>query len=251
MASSGTTAGNQTSPEQVRARSEEFFNTILDNIDGPAMRMGAVQKALAILAQLPGVSIVASVDHLHAFLMWDALQASRMRFVHHDMTTFAAYEAETENEVQNALLARLIRMEAVVHGRGAGAGGGRASVRGILFVMKSLTETAKGVFRILAKEQLVQLGGNLLDDEDEDDEYANDTEQQQQAAEQLGLSYHSFFEKCRSAFLTSSDMNFRTQMTEFLDHDIIRRQMGSDGEMFQIPLDKEDLKEILGEIGPE
>lgn len=53
-----------------------------------------------------------------------------------------------------------------------------------------------------------------------------------------GLSFQECYQRCREAFLVNSDLTLRTQLTEFLDHMLLKIKKGHDGaENLTIPLD--------------
>lgn len=53
-----------------------------------------------------------------------------------------------------------------------------------------------------------------------------------------GLSFLDCYHRCREAFLVNSDLTLRTQLTEFLDHMLLKIKKGNDGtENLIIPLD--------------
>ncbi|KAG0235740.1 Origin recognition complex subunit 2 [Actinomortierella wolfii] len=191
---------------------------VLHNIDGPNLRSDKSQAALSYLASCPHVHLLATLDHINAALLWDAVKAARFEWVWHELTTYENYLTETSFE--NSILVRR----------------GELGARGVQFVLASLTSNGKGLFRILAEHQinadreLQQLQGgiggrNLAD---------------------LGMSYHALFQKCLENFLVSNAVTFRSQLTEFRDHQIVQSRKGPDGaEMLHIPLESDVLEGIL------
>ncbi|RKP36924.1 origin recognition complex, subunit 2 [Dimargaris cristalligena] len=185
---------------------------LIHNIDGPSLRSERMQNTLSQLAACsPHVHLIASIDHIQAPLLWDSVRLSQYQWVWHDLTTYDPYTAETSFE--NSLMVQ--RQE--------------VSATGIQYVLASLTSNAKGVFRVLANYQIdierssgSTAGGN-------------------------GLSYPTFYAKCREKFLASSDVAFRAQLTEFRDHKIIQSRKATDGngDVLYIPLDVDTLMAIL------
>ena len=54
------------------------------------------------------------------------------------------------------------------------------------------------------------------------------------------------FRKCRQSFLVNSDLTLRAQLTEFLDHKLIRSKKGTDGmDYLIIPLENSTLLEFI------
>ncbi|OCT50519.1 putative origin recognition complex subunit 2 [Cladophialophora carrionii] len=234
---------------------------MVNSIDGPSLRRAGMQSLLARLAAHPGVRFVCTADSPLFPTMWNSTHLEHFRFVYHDCTTFAPYEAETET------------------GAGAGAGAGTGAVdqvhdllgkkrsraggkEGVGFVLKSLPENARNLYRLLLTEILTLMeegldnwDGTVADDADEDgDEYqgrdddsADDdpaprtrkrktkkktkTEtktkktkakvSEPSAAEEVGVEYRALYRKAAEEFICSSAMNFQFLLKEFLDHQMI------------------------------
>ncbi|KAI9318591.1 origin recognition complex subunit 2-domain-containing protein [Dichotomocladium elegans] len=191
---------------------------IIHNIDGNNLRNERAQTALSILAHAPNIHLIASIDHINASLLWDSTKASRFNWIWHDATTFDNYLVETSFE--DTLLVRTSEM---------------GGARGAQYVLRSLTSNARGVFRVLAEHQLVEM-------EMEDFGHARGNES-------VGLTYSKYYDKCRESFFVSTDVAFRSQLTEFHDHKIIHSKRLVDGtEVFYIPLDKSTLTGLLEEM---
>ncbi|KAI7869677.1 origin recognition complex subunit 2-domain-containing protein [Spinellus fusiger] len=182
---------------------------VVHNIEGFHLRNENAQNALSMLAQAPNIHLVASVDHINAGLLWDNVKTSQFNWVWHDCTTYDDYHVETSFE--NSLLMRSSEL---------------GGVRGIQYVLTSLTSNGRGVFRVLAEHQLVE-----MESTHEGQDYIS-----------LGLPYHRYYQLCREGFYVSSDASFRSQLTEFKDHKIIHTKRLPDGtDVFYIPLDKQAL----------
>lgn len=98
--------------------------------------------------------------------------------------------------------------------------GNELFVKGIIAVLNNLSPKSKGIFKVLAQYQL-------------DNPQSN------------GLTYNSFYEKCRDAFLVNSELTMRSQLTEFKDHKIILFKNGKDGGYFFIPATTTMLQQIV------
>ncbi|KAJ2121128.1 Origin recognition complex subunit 2 [Coemansia sp. RSA 720] len=182
---------------------------VVHNIDGLCLRKH--QAALAVLASSPRIHFLASVDHIEAPLIWDTSSITRFNWIWHDLTTFEPYTVETSYEN--------FTTEAKEIGP-----------RGVLHVLASLTENAKGVFRILAEFQITEsiMDADVL---------------KKSSAE---MPYNSYFTACRDQFLVSSETTFRSQLTEFRDHKVIQSRHAPDGTEFVfIPLTSSTLETIL------
>lgn len=186
---------------------------LVHNIDGQQLRSERAQTALGVVASAPNVHLVASVDHIGAALLWDAARAARFNWVWHDGTTFDSYLVETSFE--DSIMVRQ----------------GEMGARGVGYVLTSLTDNARGIFKILAEHQILEsLGGGDGSGK----------------AEDLGLPYSAYYTRAREGFFVSNDITFRTQLTEFRDHKIIQSRRAADGsEVLYIPMDAETLTGVL------
>ncbi|KAI8513691.1 Origin recognition complex subunit 2 [Branchiostoma belcheri] len=185
---------------------EELF-LFIHNIDGPMLRGEKVQSVLCQLAQVGGVRIIATIDHINAPLIWDQNKASRFNWLWYDVTSYEPYVEETSYE--NSLMVQqsgVLALSSLVH------------------VLRSLTPNARGIFHLLAEYQL----------EHKDD------------SSYIGMSFHDLYQRCREKFLVHSHLTLRAQLTEFKDHKLIRTKKGSDGvENLLIPLDGAMLAEYM------
>jgi origin recognition complex subunit 2 len=55
------------------------------------------QLWLRRLSQAPAVHLLASIDHVNAALLWDNRTAAAFRWLWMDVTSYAAYKAETSS----------------------------------------------------------------------------------------------------------------------------------------------------------
>ncbi|KAJ2325681.1 Origin recognition complex subunit 2 [Coemansia sp. RSA 2681] len=66
------------------------------------------------------------------------------------------------------------------------------------------------------------------------------------AAKMPEMAHSAYFAACRDQFLVSSELTFRSQLTEFRDHKVIQSRHAADGtESVHIPLDAATLGTIL------
>lgn len=61
---------------KVLADPDAYSDTVLviHNIDGPGLRDEVSQSALSIVATVPNVRLVATIDHVSAAAMWDQVE---------------------------------------------------------------------------------------------------------------------------------------------------------------------------------
>lgn len=167
--------------------SDKTLTVILNSADAPPLRKSQSQTILSHLAAHPRVHLACSVDTPDFPALWDGGQRSSFNFAFHDATTFAprsAAELEVVDEVHELL------------GRRARRVGGKD---GVAFVLRSLPENAKNLFRLLVGEVLVAL-------EDESGAVV--------AGESPGVEYRMLYNKAVEEFICSSEMAFRTLLKE-------------------------------------
>lgn len=158
---------------------------VINSIDAPPLRKPGYHAALAQLAAHPRVRVACSADSPDFALLWDIGVRSAFSFAFHDCTTFAPYVAELD--VVDEVHALLGRDAHRVNGR-----------EGIAFVLRSLPENAKNLFRLLVGEVLIAM--------EEEGDGAGD--------EPSGVEYRMVYNKAVEEFICSSEMAFRTLLKE-------------------------------------
>jgi len=262
--------------EGLSERPSLHLTLIIHSIDHPNLRKA--QASLARLASNPSISLLATCDTLNFALLWDITLTRQFRFLHHDATTFEPYTAELDVvEDVNTLL-----------GRSGRRLGGKD---GVGYVLKSLPENARNLFRILVAEQLAQadIEGDAaaaatpaFDDIDSDDvlgasdeetamQQQNDTTPSRRRARGKGrpakapkapkpiaissagagegVEYRTLYHKAVEEFVCSSELNFRTLLKEFHDHQMVEsRKDGMGTERLSVPFAREELEGMLEEL---
>ncbi|KAK3196005.1 Origin recognition complex subunit 2 [Lecanicillium sp. MT-2017a] len=197
---------------------------VVNSIDALPLRKTAsnAQGILAHLASHPRVSLVCSADSADFPLLWDIGVRSAFNFAFHDCTTFAPFlvELDAVDEVHELL------------GRKAHRVNGR---EGVAFVLKSLPENARNLFRLLVGEVLIAM-------DDDGDGGSED-------AAAGGVEYRMVYNKAVEEFVCSSEMAFRTLLKEFHDHQIITSRKDALGtELLSVPFRREELEAILEDL---
>ncbi|EON65879.1 hypothetical protein W97_05121 [Coniosporium apollinis CBS 100218] len=216
---------------------------IINSLDAPSLRRQSTQSLLAQLAAHPSISLLATTDTPTFPLLWDLSLRQQFRFLFHDCTTFVSFSGVEIDVVEsvNELL-----------GRSGRRIGGRD---GVGYVLRSLPENARGVFRILVGEQLAAAAA----DEglgDEEGEMSPQTERrvgkagkQREAAAEQGVEYRVLYHKAVEEFLCSSEMVFRTLLKEFHDHQMVESRKDALGtETLWVPFRREELEGLLEEL---
>jgi origin recognition complex subunit 2 len=175
---------------------------VIHSIDRIPLRRPATQTLLSRLSSHPQVHLIASADHPSFPLLWDSSLRSTYNFLFHDCTTFQPYTAEVDvvDEVHELL------------GRSGRRVGGK---EGVSFVLKSLPENAKNLFRVLIGEQLAAMDDShgALEGADGDDD--NDGRRMMgHRKSEPGVEYRVLYQKAVEEFICSNEMNFRTLLKE-------------------------------------
>ncbi len=261
-------AGDEGDTTKLTGQPEEMLDTLLshltdtapptkvhifiNSIDALPLRRPTTQSLLSRLSAHPCVHFLCTADTPTFPTLWNSSLLSNFRFLHHDCTTFAPYEVEIGSVVDE------------VHdliGRKRTRGGGK---EGVAFVLRSLPENARSLYRLLLEEilGLMQDGADGtagIEDEDEDDEddeghLRTPKKPKSRAtdltADEVCVEYRALYRKASEGFICSSSMNFQSLLKEFLDHQMIssRRDATSGAEMLGIPLGRAEMEGVLEEL---
>lgn len=206
---------------------------LINSIDALPLRRQSFQSLLARIANLPYINLLATADMPNFPLLWDVTLRDEFNFVFHDCTTFATYNVELNvvDEVHS------------LFGRKTRRIGGK---QGVGFVLKSLPENTRKLYRLLITEILTLLGDqSLSDDEDAGQDGADDEKKSLDAA----IEWRTLFHKAAEEFISSSEMMFTTQLKEFYDHQmIVSKTDASGGELLGVPLSREEMEGVLEEL---
>lgn len=161
---------------------------VINSIDALPLRKTAsnAQGIFSHLASHPQINLICSTDSPDFPLLWDIGIRSAFNFAFHDCTTFAPFivELDAVDEVHELLGRQAHR----VHGR-----------EGVAFVLKSLPENAKNLFRLLVTEVLLAMDDDGVD-----------------GGEDAGVEYRMVYNKAVEEFVCSSEMAFRTLLKEYV-----------------------------------
>ncbi len=210
---------------------------IIHSLDAYSLRRGATQSILARLASDPHISLLASCDTPNFPLLWDSSLTEQYNFLFHDCTTFAPYDAEISvvDDVHELL------------GRSGRRVGGK---EGVGFVLKSLPENARNLYRVLISEQLTTMDSGIgtqgAGDDDADEGEADKTGG---GDGEGGVEYRFLYQKAVEEFICSSEMSFRTLLKEFHDHQMITSKKDVLGtEVLSVPFPREEMEVILEDL---
>lgn len=213
--------------------SQEPVTVLINSIDAPPLRRAANQVLLARLAATPKIRLLTTADTPNFLVMWDISLRDQFNFVFHDCTTFAPFDTESDvvEEVHGLV------------GRKSRRAGGKD---GVGFVLKSLPENARNLYRLLLAELVSMMEEGHNSDDDMDGGVAREGHG---PGEETGVEFRMLYQKASEEFIASSEMMFRTLLKEFHDHQIITSRMDTGGsEILGVPLSREEMEGILEEL---
>lgn len=207
----------------------EPVTVLINSVDAPPLRRAANQALLARLAATPQIRLLLTADTPNFPVMWDISLRDQLNLVFHDSTTFSPFAIETDVvEEVHALFGR----------KGRRVGG----KEGVGFVLKSLPENARNLYRLL----LTELISVMEDGHQSDDEATGDGGK---AGDQNGIEFRLLYQKATEEFIASSEMMFRTLLKEFHDHQMITSRMDPSGmEILGVPLSRDEMEGVLEDL---
>lgn len=203
---------------------------VIHNIDGPMLRKTKDQHIISRLSKIHNIHLITSIDHINAPLMWEQTCLSNFNFIWYDCTTMLPYTNETafENSVflQNS---------------------GELGLAAMCNVFQSLTTNARGIYLLLVENQMKNK---------KDSNYLGEFRIFVHTLLKMsfnilivlfsGLSFNDLYHGCRERFLVSSDLALRTQLTEFVDHNMAKMKRSIDGtEHVIIPIENHVLEQFV------
>ncbi|CAF9915362.1 MAG: Origin recognition complex subunit 2 [Alectoria fallacina] len=190
----------------------------INSLDAPPLRRFPNPSLLAQLAASPYIHLLATCDTPNFPLLWDTKLRDQYNFLFHDTTTFESYspvEIGSVIEDVNELLGRSGRS---IKGK-----------EGVGFVLRSLPENARSLYRVLLGELLA-----AMDEE---------------GGGEGGIEYKVLYQKVVEEFICSNEMGFRQLLKEFYDHQmVVSRRDGSGAELLGVPWRREEMEAILEDL---
>ncbi|GMM50872.1 origin recognition complex subunit 2 [Starmerella bacillaris] len=190
---------------------------IINSLDGIALRNIKTQSFLSRLAESPSVSMLATVDHINAPLLWPQEMLNRFNFVWHHTTTYKPYTTETS---YTDIL---------------GLGQSRASVgvHAVKTVLESLTANAQSLYKLLVTLQYENMVNNGISDPNT------------MGIVTHGVELSQFYTLCVSKFVVSNEVNFKVMFTEFKEHKMVEVVRKDGHEITFVPYSFDDLEQLL------
>jgi origin recognition complex subunit 2 len=260
-----TTTATTTFPSGQKQRRSAYLRRlvlVIHNMDAPALRAPKTRALLAALASLNGVQIAASVDHINAPLLWRSTELLAGRWLWHDLTTLAAYDAELAGADPASLRGvPALRTGGVAAGApdsmgvGVGVGmgvgvGGQMTETAARHVLAAVTQRARKLFVLMGRRQLDALADVGSDNNNSAAAVVDPTTSAEVG--EVAIGYDMLFNLARDHFVATNDTALRALLGEFKDHGLVvtvgtSAGMGS-GERLWIPLRKERLTKLLDSL---
>lgn len=221
------------------------IHLFINSLDAPLLRRAPNPALLAQLAASPHIYLVATCDTPSFPLLWDSSLCEQYKWLFHDTTTFRSYAPiEVGNVIDdvNELLGRSGRS---VKGK-----------EGVGFVLRSLPENARNLYRLLIAELLAIMDSDAdgINDDLEEDELDALNENPGRSsrkgrANEASVEYGVLRQKVEEEFICSSEMAFRQLLKEFYDHQmVVSRRDGAGTEMLGVPFRREEMEAILEDL---
>lgn len=206
---------------------------LVEMADAPSWRSADTWAALGKLAQLRHFCLLLTFEHVNSALLGDSRSWAALSLAWHNVTSLRPYGAELS----------------ILQGMGPqGADGGESKCQGAKFVLASLTRTARSVYRVLLEYQMGVAGDRMeRASEGEEDGEADDAgDGNGHGGDSMGLSLVSWYQRCQEQFLVSNEVAFRTQLAEFIDHELVRATdgLGQHGNSFVASFEGAHLGEL-------
>ena len=194
------------------------YFVFINSLDAPPLRRSPNPSLLAQLAASPHIHLLATCDTPNFPLLWDTNLRDQYNFLFHDTTTFESYSPVEIGSVISDVNELLGRSGRSVKGK-----------EGVGFVLRSLPENARSLYRVLIAELLA-----AMDEE---------------GGGEGGVEYRVLYRKVVEEFICSNEMGFRQLLKEFYDHQmVVSRRDGSGAEVLGVPWRREEMEAILDDL---
>ncbi|MCJ1457202.1 Origin recognition complex subunit 2 [Mycoblastus sanguinarius] len=195
------------------------YHIFINSLDAPPLRRSPTPALLAQVAANPHIRLLATCDTPNFPLLWDTNLSNQYNFLFHDTTTFESYAPIEISSVIDDVNELLGRSGRTIKGK-----------EGVGFVLRSLPENARSLYRVLIAELLAGM------DEGE-------------GGGEGGVEYKVLYQKVVEEFICSNEMGFRQLLKEFYDHQmVVSRRDGNGAEMLGLPWRREEMEAILEDL---
>lgn len=194
------------------------YLVFINSLDAPPLRRSPNPSLLAQLAASPHIHLLATCDTPNFPLLWDTNLRDQYNFLFHDTTTFESYSPVEIGSVIGDVNELLGRSGRSVKGK-----------EGVGFVLRSLPENARSLYRVLIAELLAAMG--------------------EEGGGEGGVEYRVLYRKVVEEFICSNEMGFRQLLKEFYDHQmVVSKRDGSGAEVLGVPWRREEMEAILDDL---
>ena len=224
----------------------------INSLDASPLRRTPIPSLLAQLAASPSIRLLATCDSPSFPLLWDTSLREQYNFLFHDTTTFLSYATVEITSVVDDVNELLGRSGRSVKGKD-----------GISFVLRSLPENARNLYRVLIAELLAgmdnaeEAGGGAANENLNLDAETGEPPgksgdggtRNTNANANAGIEYRVLYQKVIEEFICTNEMAFRTLLKEFHDHQMVMsRRDGAGTEMLSVPFRREEMEAILEDL---
>ncbi|KAI5967781.1 ORC2 [Candida theae] len=175
---------------------------VVHNLDGEAFRTDKIQGLFAQLMGIPEVWVLSSIDHINAPLLWDSSKAKSMNLIWHDLTTYHTYSVETSFKDVLSM----------------GKSKQYIGSLGAKFVLRSLTDNHRQLYKILLTDQLSNM-----------ENIASGKGLGLKGTVKFGVDLKALYNQCLDEFIVSNEVTFRTFLKEYVDHKMCQLVKDSSG----------------------
>lgn len=209
----------------------------INSLDAPPLRRNPIPSIFATLASNSHIHLLATCDNPSFPRLFESSAREQFNFLFHDTTTFESYAPVEVGSVVDTMNELLGRSGRSVKGK-----------EGVGFVLQSLPENARNLYRILIAELLA-----AMDDGIEDNDALNPERGSRKVASGVGvvgrIAVRVLYQKAVEEFICTSDMAFRTLLKEFQDHQMVESKWdGAGTEMIGVPFRREEMEAILEDL---
>lgn len=238
------------------------IHIFINSLDAPPLRRAPIPSLLALLAASPHIRVLATCDTPTFPLLWDAPTREQYNFLFHDTTTYESYAPVEVGSVVDDVNELLGRSGRSIKGK-----------EGVSFVLRSLPENARNLYRVLVAELLAGMDKDPAHDPQEQNDINADNdivgprdlgENEADRAVQgfrrsgrgaasagagTGIEYRTLYYKVVEDFICTSEMAFRALLQEFHDHRmIVSRRDATGEETLNVPFRREEMEAILEDL---
>lgn len=209
----------------------------INSLDAPPLRRNPIPSIFATLASNSHIHLLATCDNPSFQRLFEASAREQFSFLFHDTTTFESYAPVEVGSVVDTMNELLGRSGRSVKGK-----------EGVGFVLRSLPENARNLYRILIADLLAAMDNGI-----EDNDALEPEEGRRKVAGGVGvvgrMAVRALYQKAVEEFICTSDMAFRTLLKEFQDHQMVDSKWdGAGTEMIGVPFRREEMEAILEDL---